>query len=211
MKWIGLTGSLGTGKSTVTKILRDLGWTVLDADALAHEALMPGTESHKQVLQDFGHEVLLGDGSGGIDRAKLAALVFGRPDQLSRLEKIIHPYVRARVAEERKRLGRIGTDKPSSSAVVPVKALFYDVPLLFEKNMQDDFDEVWVVSCPEDIQRSRLRDGRGWSDEEIDRRLKHQVGLDEKVRLADEVIENSGSKADLLKVVYFLFLKKGLV
>lgn len=197
MKWIGLTGSLGTGKSTVTKILRSRGFTVLDADQLAHEALQPGKPSFDQVLQDFGHDLLGADGS--IDRKRLAALVFGRPDQLVRLEAIIHPFVRARVAAERARLSGSGS-----------KVLFYDVPLLFEKKMQNDFDEVWVVNCSEDLQRSRLMKGRGWSGDEINRRLKHQLPLSEKVREADVVIENSGTEADLLRAVEATLLSRGI-
>ena len=185
MRWIGLTGSLGTGKSTVTTILRSLGLPVLDADQLAHEALQPGSDTFRRVLLDFGQDLL--GAEGYIDRKKLSSLVFGKPDQLERLEQIIHPYVRARVATERQKL----------SSDQKVKALFYDVPLLFEKNMQKDFDEVWVVSCSPELQRQRLRDGRGWTDEEIDRRLKHQRSLNEKVKQADVVIENDGDKATL--------------
>ena len=195
MRWIGLTGSLGTGKSTVTQMLRGLGWIVLDADQLAHEALGPQADTFQRVLQDFGQDLVGVDGH--IDRKKLSQLVFGKPDQLEKLEKIIHPYVRARVASERQRLTSAGTI-----------ALFYDVPLLFEKNMQKDFDEVWVVSCSAEIQRRRLREGRGWSDEEIDRRLKHQLPLDQKVKMADVVIDNNGDKEKLLKVVESLLLER---
>lgn len=279
MKWIGLTGSLGTGKSTVTKMLRGLGFTVLDADVLAREALAVGTDPYWQVLQDFGHDLKVsaeqvteaareslgskasssdvgrGEGIGGvgagaggagasagaealeigaIDRRKLAALVFGKPDQLARLEKIIHPFVRARVAEEKARHGFGGeAAKTSVSNVVagsapgsganssvrsakeairvPAKALFYDVPLLFEKNMMDDFDEVWVVSCSEDLQRERLKSGRGFTDDEIDRRLKHQIPIDEKARMASVVIDNNGDEVQLLKNVEKILIERGLV
>lgn len=187
MKWIGLSGGLGTGKSTVTQLLRGLGWTVLDADQLAHEALMPHAETYKQVLQDFGQDLVGSDGN--IDRKKLSLLVFGKPDQLEKLEKIVHPYVRARVKQEREKLS-LNSD---------IKAVFYDVPLLFEKNMQKDFDEVWVVACTPEIQRRRLREGRGWSDEEINRRLQHQLPINQKVKMADVVIDNNGDKAELLK------------
>ena len=199
MRWIGLTGSLGSGKSTVTGILRGLGWTVLDADELAHQALSPGEGPYHQVLHDFGHDLKMSD--GGINRKKLSQLVFGKPDQLEKLEKIIHPYVRAKVAAERGRWHGIGG----------LKALFYDVPLLFEKKMKGDFDEVWVVNCSPSIQRQRLRDGRSWSDDEIDRRLRHQLPLAEKVRLADVVIQNDGSREELLKTVEAALLKRKLV
>lgn len=198
MRWIGLTGSLGTGKSTVTQMLRGLGWIVLDADQLAHEALTPQAETYQRVLRDFGQDLI--GGQGHIDRKKLSKLVFGKPDQLEKLEKIIHPYVRARVQSERERLRR----------EAGVKALFYDVPLLFEKNMQDDFDEVWVVACSVEEQRKRLREDRGWSDEEIDHRLQHQIAIDQKIKMADVVIDNNSDKAALLKTVEVVLSSQGL-
>ncbi len=196
MRWIGLTGSLGTGKSTVTQMLRGLGFSVLDADQLAHEALTPRADTYVRVIQDFGQDLVGVDGQ--IDRKKLSQLVFGRPDQLEKLEKIVHPYVRTRVANERNRLASEGH----------TKALFYDVPLLFEKNMQADFDEVWVVSCSPDVQRQRLREDRGWSDEEIDLRLKHQWPLDKKIQMADVVIDNNGDKVALFKKIESLLATK---
>lgn len=185
MKWVGITGGLGCGKSTLARLLQDRGFPVIDADSIAKQVVGPGTPGLRDVIKEFGAEILASDGS--LNRAALSQLVFTQPSALDRLEKIIHPLVQSEVKKQKEILERNG------------QALaFYDVPLLFEKNLQDQFDAVLVVACSEGQQRLRLKNRNHWSDDEIARRIQAQLPLLEKVRLADFVIWND-SDLDHLK------------
>ncbi len=183
MKWIGLTGGLGTGKSTVAKILRENGYVVLDADRLAAEVIAPETAGLKSVIQHFGHEFQLSNGN--LDREKMALKVFKDPASLSELEGLIHPLVKVEV-ERQKEL-----EKKKGS-----KFLFYDVPLLYEKNISG-FDSVVVVASSYENQKVRIRGRNRWSEEEINNRLKNQLPLSQKVQKADHVIYNDGTMGEL--------------
>ncbi len=193
MRWIGLTGGLGTGKSTVAKIIRQQGFPVLDADEVAREVVRAGTPGLKSVLDEFGAEFLGRDGE--LDRQKLARLVFSNPDNLLRLEAIIHPLVQERVAALK------AAEKAKGHDLV-----FYDVPLLFEKKI-GGFDSVVVVSAKPEVQRERLHRRNNWTDEEVQRRLSNQIPLSEKIAQADYVIENNGDM-DALKAAVLKLLKK---
>lgn len=183
MKWVGLTGGLGSGKSTVASILRTKGWPVIDADQIARQVLDPGTEGLTKVLQVFGPDLLLPNGE--LNRAELGRRVFGFPEKLLKLESIIHPRVQAEVQKQKQQLSQLG-----------FKMAFYDVPLLFEKKLSG-FDAVVVVNAPPDVVRERLRKRNGWSEEEIDARLGAQIPLTKKTASADHVIQNTGSLHDL--------------
>lgn len=187
MKWIGLTGGLGTGKSTVADILRRRGYPVIDADQIAKEVVAPGTSGLRSVLAELGADLLKPDGS--LDRGKLAQQVFSDREKLEKLETIIHPLVQDRVREIRKALQAQGFQKA-----------FYDVPLLFEKNLSG-FDEILVVTSDPVHQRERLRARNGWSDEEITRRTAAQWPMDRKVTSADHVIKNDAGLSELEKEV----------
>lgn len=180
MKWIGLTGGMGSGKSAVTALLRARGFTVIDADVVARKVVEPGTPGLAQVVQAFGPGVL--NAEGELDRKKLAAQVFGKPDELRRLEMILHPLIQQKVADRRQEAAARG------EALV-----FYDVPLLFEKNLGAQFDAVVVVWSTEaqQIERSMKRDGA--SREDVERRLSAQIPLAEKKLKADVLIDNSGT------------------
>lgn len=180
MKWIGLTGGMGSGKSAVTALLRARGFTVIDADVVARKVVEPGTPGLAQVVQAFGPGVL--NVEGELDRKKLAAQVFGKPDELRRLEMILHPLIQQKVADRRQEAAARG------EALV-----FYDVPLLFEKNLGAQFDAVVVVWSTEaqQIERSMKRDGA--SREDVERRLSAQIPLAEKKLKADVLIDNSGT------------------
>lgn len=184
MLWVGLTGSLGTGKSTVTSILQRLGYQVVDADLIAHQVLRPGEKSYQQVVHAFGPEIL--DPDKSIDRKKLAQLVFGKPEKLRILESIVHPEIKFRVKQEKEALAKAHH-----------KIAFYDVPLLFEKNMKNDFDKILVVATNEKLQRERLRARNNWTDVEIDLRLKSQIPIQEKINLADYLITNDSGLNEL--------------
>ncbi len=174
---IGLTGNIGTGKSTVTRMLADLGATVIDADALAHEVIAPGTPGWQQVVDAFGPEVVAADGT--IDRARLAAIVFSDPAALARLEAIVHPLV---IQEADRRIRAIGR------GVVVIEAI-----KLIESGMVRDCDALWVVTARPEQQLERLVRERGMSAAEVQRRMAAQPPQSEKVALADVVIDNSGT------------------
>jgi dephospho-CoA kinase len=184
MLWIGLTGGLGSGKSTVAEILRRRGHLVIDADELAHLALGQGQSAYNEIIQRFGREVI--DAHGEIQRPALAKKVFGHAAELKALEDIIHPIVRRMARDRRKQAESRG-----------LKWAFYDVPLLFEKLPRSDFDVVVVVAANDEIRIQRAITRSGLNQEEVRSRLDYQMPLKEKVKLADFVILNEGSVVDL--------------
>jgi dephospho-CoA kinase len=184
MLWIGLTGGIASGKSTAREILEGLGFSVADADKIARETLAPEGLARTPVIQLFGQEIL--NPQGQIDRAKMAKIVFSDKSQLTKLEQLIHPFVQ----EEVRRLRQKWQQQGQSLA-------FYDVPLLFEKNLQSQFDATLVINCSEKLQRERLKTRNKMSDIEIDQRLLNQIPLSKKIHLADYVIQNEGSLEDL--------------
>ncbi len=174
---IGLTGNIGTGKSTVLAHLADLGARTVDADRLAHEIMLPGGPAYDAVVSAFGAGILAPDGR--IDRAKLAAIVFADPQALARLESILHPLVIARVEEI------------AAAATEPVIAV--EAVKLLESGMAARLcDEVWVIVARPEIALARLAAQRGMSEVEARRRLANQMPEAEKVARADVVIDNSG-------------------
>lgn len=183
--YLGLSGGIGSGKSTVAKILTDLGAVVIDADVIAREVLEPGQIGYENTILAFGESVL--SESGSIDRKKLAELVFHNPDQLAKLEAIIHPAVIDRVAQIRESL-------PDTSIVV------YDTPLMFEKQLQGQFDKVLIVSADIELRRSRLLE-RGLELNDINARMANQATDEQRESIADFVIQNNGSPAQLQEQV----------
>ena len=183
--YLGLSGGIGSGKSTVAKILTDLGAVVIDADVIAREVLEPGQIGYENTILAFGESVL--SESGSIDRKKLAELVFHNPDQLAKLEAIIHPAVIDRVAQIRESL-------PETSIVV------YDTPLMFEKQLQGQFDKVLIVSADIELRRSRLLE-RGLELNDINARMANQATDEQRESIADFVIQNNGSPAQLQEQV----------
>ncbi len=181
MKLIGLTGSIATGKSTVAKMFEDLGFYVIDADEIVHKIYRKGEEGYLKVLEVFGPNIL--NENGDIDRKKLGRVVLENKEKLKLLESIVHPLV------EKKRweiLKAIETKDPNAIVI-------YDVPLLFEKGLKSLFDCVIVVYAPKEVQIRRLMDRDNISVENAEKRLKLQMPIDEKVKMADVVIDNSAS------------------
>lgn len=176
---VGLTGSVGSGKSTVARMLQELADAkIIDADAIARDVQSPGGAAYEEIVEAFGREILNDDGT--IDRAKLAAIVFGDRTKLERLNAIVHPKVRAR------ELALLQEYRNEPLVVLMV-------PLLLENKLQDWVDSVVVVVADEEVRRERLRRRSGWTDSEITRRSEAQMPDREKVRLADYVIDNSGT------------------
>jgi dephospho-CoA kinase len=177
---VGLTGGIGSGKSEVARLLAEHGAVVIDADALAREAVAPGTPGLAAVVEEFGADVLAPDGS--LDRAKLGAVVFADAAQRAKLEAIVHPYVGLRSAE-------LMADAADDAVVV------YDVPLLAEKQLQDGFDVVVVVDVSAETQVRRLAATRGMPEAEVRARIAAQASREERIAVADVVIDNDTDDA----------------
>jgi len=184
MKVIGLTGGIGSGKSTFSDLLRARGAAVIDADRLSREAVATGSPGLADVVRAFGAEVL--DASGGLDRKRMAARVFADPAARLTLERIVHPRVREAMAAELQRLFASGAP-----------LVFYDVPLLYEAGRDREVDAVVVVWAPREAQLARLAARDGMSAAEAEARMSAQLPLDEKARRADFVVVNDGTLEDL--------------
>lgn len=189
MRLLGLTGNIATGKSTVLEILREQGAEVVDADALVHELLGPGTPTTAAVVETFGEGVRAAN--GGIDRPALARIVFNDPAALRRLEEIVHPAVRVLI-RERIEAAAARPNPPPAVVVEGVK--------LVEGGTAKMLDALWIVVSKPEIQRRRLIELRGMRPEDADARLAAQPSLD-KLALADVIIENSGSLETLRRQV----------
>lgn len=183
MKIIGLTGSIASGKSTVTRALRELGAPVVDADALVHELQQPGTPVTAAIAREFGPGVIRSDGS--LDRAALGKIIFADPARRKALEAIVHPAVRERIWQEVERCRAEG--RP---------AVVLDIPLLFESGWDRQVDEVWVVYVDRATQKSRLMARDGLPPEEAERRIAAQMDLECKRTRAHRVIDNRGPEAE---------------
>jgi len=177
---VGLTGGIGSGKSTVARILVELGAVVVDADAIARDVVAPGTPGLAAVGRAFPGVV----DDGALDRAALAVAVFADPAARATLEAITHPLV---FAETRRRVAAAGQD-----AIV-----VHDVPLIVEAHLGDRYDVVVVVGASADVRRARLRRSRGMSDEQVAERMAAQATDAERRAVADHWIANEGTEADL--------------
>jgi len=184
MKVIGLTGGIGSGKSTVSRFLAELGAKVIDADKIGHELLQPDTEAWHEVVAAFGREILATDGS--IDRKKLGAIVFADPQALAKLNRIMHPRIQKAVRAQLERYLSQGV------AVVVVEA-----PLLVEAGWRSLVDEVWVTTAPEATILKRLKERAGLSEEESRARLRSQLASEERIKQADVVIDTDCSLDEL--------------
>lgn len=182
---IGLTGGIGSGKSTAAARFAELGAVVIDADQLAREVVQPGTPGLAQVVSQFGAAVLRPDGS--LDRPALARLVFDDPAALAALNAIVHPLVASRSTS-------LMADAGPDAVVV------YDVPLLAENDLAGNFDAVVVVEAPLSERLARLA-SRGLPEEEARARIARQAGDEQRRAVATVVLNNSGSPAELARQV----------
>jgi dephospho-CoA kinase len=179
---VGLTGGIGSGKSEVSRRLAAHGAVIIDADAIAREVVAPGTAGLAEVIAEFGAD-LLGPG-GELDRERLGAIVFADPAKLASLNAIVHPLVGARMAE-------------LESAAGPAAIVVHDVPLIAENNLAGRFDLVVVVDVTEHVRLARLVKRRGMTAEQAKARMAAQASRDHRLGVADLVIDNSGSLAEL--------------
>jgi dephospho-CoA kinase len=185
---LGLTGSLGAGKSTVGRMLERRGAVRIDADALAREAVAPGTEGLARIRRRFGEGVIAPDGS--LDRAALRAIVFADPEALAGLESIVHPVV------DRLRAERLRAAEASGAQVSVI-----EIPLLFEKELEREFDLVVTVDAPEARRRERVCVSRGISAGEFEAMDRAQWPAERKRAAADRVIWNAGDMDELERAV----------
>ena len=191
---LGLTGGIASGKSAVAAMLREQGFHVLDADALAHRLIEPGLPAHDQVLREFGAELAGPDGR--IDRVKLGALVFGNRDRLDRLNAIVHPSVLEAVERQFLEWEREGTRD----------AVFVEAALIIEAGYHQRLDGLVVAWCRPEQQLERLR-ARGLSEDEARRRIESQMPIEEKLHDATEYIDCSSTLEETRRQVEALAAK----
>lgn len=183
---LGLTGGIGSGKSTVSSLLSARGAVIIDADAITRELQAPGAPLLAELAARFGDSIIAGDGS--LDRAALASVAFSDPEALKALNAIVHPAV----AREMDR--RLAAERDTDNVVV------LDIPLLAE-NPRKGLSGVVVVDVPVDVAVGRLVEQRGMSEDDARARIAKQATRDERAKIADRIIDNSGSLADLERQV----------
>ena len=185
MKVIGLTGGIGSGKSTVSQFLAELGVVILNADEVGHKAFKPDTEIWHKVVAAFGRQIVTPDGN--IDRKKLGNIVFGNPESRARLNQIMHPRMYAQVKAQLEEYRRQGT-----------RVVVLEAPLLLEAGWASLVDEVWVTTASETTVLKRLEERSGMSQAESLTRIRSQMASEERVKYADVVI-NTDCSLDELK------------
>ncbi|HLK23003.1 MAG TPA: dephospho-CoA kinase [Bryobacteraceae bacterium] len=190
---VGLTGGLASGKSFVGHALRDLGCYLIEADELGHQVLLPGGEAYSAVIHEFGEEIL--DQDRHIDRHRLGEMVFGKPELLAKLSALVHPPVAERQART---IAAIAQSDPSAIVVV-------EAAILVETGSYKKFDKLVVVVCTPEQQMERALKRGAYTREEVSDRLSRQLPLEEKLRVADYVIDTSGSKENTLEQVRRLY------
>jgi dephospho-CoA kinase len=177
---VGLTGGIASGKSTVGRMFVDLGCHLLDSDQLTHELLEPGQAVHDSVVREFGTQIRAHDGT--IDRRILGEIVFKDPESRQKLNSLVHPAV---IQRQRDWLEQTAAHDPAGIAIV-------DAALMIEVGTYKNYDKIVVVTCRPEIQKQRLLERSGLTNEQIDARIRSQMPLSEKVNYADFVIDNSG-------------------
>ncbi len=183
MKVIGVTGGVGTGKSTVARLFQQRGAVVFDADRVAHQLMRRGTPVWKKIRAEFGPEIL--DGDGQVNRKRLGQLVFRSRTRLKALTRIVHPAVRRSILGDLRGLRR---RRPGGVAVL-------DIPLLLESGRAYRTDAIVVVTAPAREAARRLGKRSGWPAREVKRRGSFQMPLREKMKQADFVVRNGGDLA----------------
>jgi dephospho-CoA kinase len=193
MKVIGLSGGIGSGKSTVSRFLKELGAVVIDTDKVGHELFKPDTDAWREVVAAFSRQVLTPQGE--VDRNKLGEIVFADPGARGRLNRIMHPRIRNWVKAEIEQYRRQG-----------IKLLVLEVPLLVEvplslragePSLSDEVDEVWVTVAPETTVLKRLKERGGMSEVQILARIRSQLSSEERARHADVIIDTDCSLNEL--------------
>jgi dephospho-CoA kinase len=178
---IGLTGGIGSGKSTVCTIFRELGVPVIDSDEIARELVVPGSDALQQIASRFGPQVLHDDGR--LDRQQMRELVFGDPNKRQQLEAILHPLIRQEMARQ--------------LALLHAPYVILAIPLLLEKGWQQQLDRVLVIDCSEELQRQRATRRDGSPAQTIEHIIACQITRSARLAAADDCIDNSGPLGSL--------------
>jgi len=191
-KIIGLTGGIGTGKSTVAKLIRDRGFPVIDADLIARKVVNVGESAYIKIVETFGADILNEDKS--INRKKLGGIVFSNSELLYTLNKIVHPEIYKRIKEEILKYSK------------EHNVIFLDVPLLIEEieNIRKSgiiLDQIWLVYADYKSQLERVMKRDNIDCENAKRRIKAQLPIEEKIKYADVIIDNTGTMEKLIKDV----------
>ncbi|ABN52119.1 MAG TPA: dephospho-CoA kinase [Hungateiclostridium thermocellum] len=187
MRTIGVTGGIGSGKSTVSKILADLGAQIIDADVIARDVILKGHEAYQEIVDYFGSQILLPDGE--IDRKKLAGEVFNNKDKLEILNGITHKHVAQIIIERHEILKKTG------------KTIVIDAPIPIKHGFLDIVDEVWVVVADRETRIKRVMKRSGFSYEQVLERINAQLSDEYYCSLADVIIENGGTCEELRRIV----------
>ncbi|MCE5033144.1 MULTISPECIES: dephospho-CoA kinase [Staphylococcus] len=196
-KVIGLTGGIASGKSTVSELLTAHGFKIVDADIASRKAVEKGSEGLEQVRATFGEEAI--DEDGNMDRGYVGDIVFNYPEKRLELNEIVHPIVRNIMEQEKEAFLKDGYN------------VIMDIPLLYENELQDTVDEVWLVYTSESIQIDRLMQRNDISMEDAKARVYSQISIDKKRRMADHVIDNRDSKLDLKQNLEQLLTDEGYI
>jgi dephospho-CoA kinase len=176
-KLAGLTGGIATGKTTVANLFREKGIYIIDADLIAREVVKKGMPAWRMIKEEFGDEILREDGE--LDRKKLGSIVFSSKEKIQKLNSIVHPFVREKMMEEIER------------AISTEKNILLDIPLLFENGIHQWLRPVILVYAPLEVQIERLMKRDGLNREECEKRIRAQMSIEEKKKLADYIIDNS--------------------
>ncbi|MBE5676715.1 dephospho-CoA kinase [Staphylococcus sp. SS87] len=196
-KVIGLTGGIASGKSTVSELLTVFGFKVVDADKAARKAVEKGSKGLAQVRETFGEEAI--DENGEMDRQYMGDLIFNQPEKRLELNAIVHPIVREIMEDEKNEYLNQGFN------------VIMDIPLLYENELENTVDEVWVVYTSESIQMDRLMQRNDLSLEDAKARVYSQISIDKKSRMADHVIDNLGDKLELKQNLERLLEEEGYI
>ncbi|WP_116190518.1 dephospho-CoA kinase [Paenibacillus taihuensis] len=195
---LGLTGGIACGKSTVSAMLLARGAKLVDADQVAREVVLPGEPALAAIVSEFGQAVLNEDGT--MNRAQVGKLVFNNPEQLSKLNSILHPAIRKRMWE------RI----EAYEAEDPKQLIVADIPLLFETGQDAMYDAVMVVYVPQSVQLERLKQRNQLTEEQASQRIALQLDIEEKKRRATYVIDNRGTLAETEQQIERFWREQGL-
>lgn len=177
---VGLTGGIGTGKTRVGRMFSELGCRVIESDLLTRRLFEPNDPVNKAVVEAFGPRVLSSDGS--INREALGEIIFKNADLRLKLNGIVHPAIKQRQADF---LNTVGSEDPHGIGIV-------EAALMIEVGTYKDYDKIVVVKCSPEVQRRRIKERSPLTDAQIDARISSQMPMDEKVKFADYVVDNSG-------------------
>lgn len=194
---IGLTGSIATGKSTVSAMFQKKNIPVVDADQIAREVVEPGEEAYEQIVNHFGKDILFPDGT--LDRKKLGSIVFENEAERLKLNSMIHPAIHKKMEDEKNKYIAHGHE-----------AVVLDIPLLFEGKRKRTFDKILLVAVSEDVQLKRLMERDKIDEHDAQQRINSQMPIKDKIALADEVIYNDGSREETEKQLLAILEKWGL-